>query len=110
LLPLPCVPYVRVDTCDHSVHPFATGRRVEVKAGLDEVLGFCEGTEVARYVRCRAGHQTITDPVHSAAVGAARPAACEQAAKDGQVKVEQRSLDANERIFGVTEGGLAEIT
>jgi hypothetical protein len=79
-----------------------------VKAGLDEVLVFCEGTEVARHVRCWAHHQTITDPVHSAAAGAARLTACREPAENGEVEVEQRQLDTYDRIFGVIEGGLGQ--
>nr|WP_285555383.1 hypothetical protein [Streptomyces hygroscopicus] len=55
------------DTCGYSVHPFSVGRRIKVKAGLDEVLVFREGTEVARHLRCWARHLTITDPAHSVA-------------------------------------------
>ena len=107
-LRLPRDHYVRVDTCDYSVHPLAIGRQIEVKAGLEEVLVFCEGTEVARHVRCWARHQTITDPAHSAAAGAARLTACKEPADDGEVEVEQRSLDTYDRIFGVIEGGLGQ--
>ncbi len=107
-LRLPRDHYVRVDTCDYSVHPLAVGRRIEVKAGLDEVLVFCEGTEVARHVRCWARHQSITDPAHSEAAGAARLTACKDPADGGEVEVEQRSLDTYDRIFGVIEGGLGK--
>ncbi|MFI9825561.1 IS21 family transposase [Streptomyces sp. NPDC052013] len=34
-LRLPRDHYVRIDTCDYSVHPLAIGRRIEVKADLD---------------------------------------------------------------------------
>ncbi len=34
-LRLPRDHYVRLDTCDYSVHPLAVGRRIEVAADLD---------------------------------------------------------------------------
>ncbi|GEC10253.1 hypothetical protein SSP24_79080 [Streptomyces spinoverrucosus] len=42
-LRLPRDHYVRVDTNDYSVHPLAIGRRIEVKADLDQVLAFLRG-------------------------------------------------------------------
>ncbi|WP_395485499.1 Mu transposase domain-containing protein [Streptomyces sp. KHY 26] len=61
-----CAPANR-DTCGYSVHSFSIGRRIKVKAGLDKVLVFREGTEVAQHLRCWARHLTITDPARSAA-------------------------------------------
>ncbi|MDQ1051731.1 hypothetical protein QFZ76_009967 [Streptomyces sp. V4I2] len=49
-LRLPRDHYVRLDTCDYSVHPLAVGRRVEVAADLDQVLVTCDGVEAARHV------------------------------------------------------------
>jgi len=65
--------YVRLDTCDYSVHPLAVGRRIEVAAKLDQVLVTCDGVEVARHARGWARHQTITDPDHAAAAAAPPP-------------------------------------
>jgi transposase len=106
-LRLPRDHYVRIDTCDYSVHPLAIGRRIEVKAGLGEVLVFCEGTEVARHARCWARHQTITDPVHSAAAATSRlDARRRPAGTCDPLEVEQRPLETYDRIFGVIDGGL----
>lgn len=66
-LRLPRDHYVRLETCDYSVHPLAIGRRVEVAADLEQVLVTCDGVEVARHARSWARHQTITDPDHAAA-------------------------------------------
>jgi transposase len=105
-LRLPRDHYVRIDTCDYSIHPLAIGRRIEVKADLDQVLAFCEGTEVARHARCWARHQSITDPVHAAAAAAGRTAARRGPVPADQLEVEQRPLDTYDRIFGVIDGGL----
>src|SRR5205807_7979160 len=43
--------YVRVGTCDYSVHPRAIGRRVEVSASLDTVAVRLAGELVAEHVR-----------------------------------------------------------
>jgi hypothetical protein len=59
--------WVRVGTCDYSVHPRAIGRRVEIRADLDEVVITCAGDDVGRHPRSWAKHRTITDPAHDAA-------------------------------------------
>lgn len=106
-LRLPRDHYVRLDTCDYSIHPLAIGRRIEVSADLDQVLATCEGVEVARHVRSWARHQTITDPDHAAAAAAARKKTGAKApAPAEQPQVEERSLDSYDRIFGVINGGL----
>ncbi|MFB6555545.1 hypothetical protein [Streptomyces sp. NPDC056405] len=107
-LRLPGDRYVRLDTCDYSVHPLAVGRRIEVAADLDQVLVTCDGVEVARRARSWARHQTITDPDHAAAATAARKAAARtKPALVDVTEVEERSLDTYDRIFGVIDGGLS---
>ena len=69
---LPRDHYVRLDGNDYSVHPTAVGRRVQVSAGLDEMVATCDDLEVARHARCWAAHQSITDPAHRAAAQALR--------------------------------------
>lgn len=59
--------WVRVDTCDYSVHPAAIGRRAEVWVDLDEVIVRIGDWEIARHRRALAPHRTITDPAHEAA-------------------------------------------
>ncbi|WP_435846322.1 Mu transposase domain-containing protein [Streptomyces flaveolus] len=83
-LRLPLDHYVRLDTCDYSVHPLAISRRIE-SADLDQVLASC----------------TLTDPDHAATAAAARAAAARRPVPTDEFEVEQRSLDTYERIFGV---------
>ena len=59
--------WVRIGTCDYSVHPRAIGRRVDIRMDLDEVVVTCAGEEVARHARSWAKHRTITDPTHEVA-------------------------------------------
>lgn len=107
-LRLPRDHYVRLDTCDSSVHPLTVGRRVEVAADLDQVLVTCDGVEVARHARSWARHQTITDPDHAAAAVAARKAVGGAIpAPVAGAEVEERSLDTYDRIFGVINAGLS---
>jgi hypothetical protein len=47
--------WVRVGTCDYSVHPRAIGRRAEVRMDLDEVVVTCAGEEVARVAQVDGG-------------------------------------------------------
>lgn len=64
--------YVRIASCDYSVHPSAIGRLVEVVADLEQVSVMCAGRPVAAHQRCWAPHQTITDPVHAQAAAGLR--------------------------------------
>ncbi|MGH7698167.1 MAG: IS21 family transposase [Candidatus Dormibacteria bacterium] len=56
--------YVRVLTCDYSVHPRYIGRLAQVRVDLNSVLVTVAGEEAARHSRSLLQHQTITDPVH----------------------------------------------
>ncbi|WP_139650740.1 Mu transposase domain-containing protein [Tessaracoccus massiliensis] len=64
--------YVRVDTCDYSVHPSAIGARVDVTADLDTVKVRNAGVLVAEHRRCWGKHLTITDPDHVKAAAVLR--------------------------------------
>ncbi len=87
VLRVPADPYVRVDTCDYSLHPALVGRRVEVRIGQAEITATAldSGQLIAQHRRSYARHRTITDPAHQAALVAARRARAEPA-------VERRSL------------------
>jgi hypothetical protein len=97
---LPRDHYVRVDTNDYSVNPRFVGRRIEVRVTLDEVIGTCDGTEVARHRRCMAKHHTVLHPDHARALRTMR---IEQRAAEvfaGAI-VEERDLGVYDRITGV---------
>ena len=87
--------WVRVGTCDYSVHPRAIGRRVEVRLDLEELTVTCAGEVVARHARSWAKHRTLTDPAHEAARHALRAAA---AVVDDDVQV--RDLSVYDRATG----------
>lgn len=91
--------WVRVGTCDYSVHPRAIGRRVEVRMDLDEVVVTCAGDEVARHARSWARHRTITDPDHERARIVMRAFA--QALAEDDDDVEVRDLSVYDRATGV---------
>ncbi|MEU6014204.1 IS21 family transposase [Streptomyces sp. NPDC047515] len=110
--------YVRVDTCDYSVHPAAIGRTVTVLCDNDEITVLAPGGEiVAQHPRCWARHQALTDPAHAAAGKMMRgkvhyqQAARAKAARTAQtspgplIEVEQRELGTYDRLFTVIEGG-----
>jgi transposase len=99
---LPRDHYVRLDANDYSVHPSAVGRRVEIAAGLDQVVVTCGSTQVARHSRCWAAHQSITDPAHAAAAAQLRRAHRLATAPAISTAVEQRSLADYDRLFGLT--------
>ncbi len=91
--------WVRIGTCDYSVHPRAIGRRVEVRMDLDEVVVTCAGEELARHPRSWARHRTITDPAHEAARKVMRAFAAALAEDDDDVEV--RDLSVYDRATGV---------
>ena len=91
--------WVRIGTCDYSVHPRAIGRRVDVRMDLDEVVVTCAGDEVARHPRSWARHRTITDPDHERARKIMRAFAAAVAEDDDDVEV--RDLSVYDRATGV---------
>lgn len=97
---LPRDHWVRVGTCDYSVHPRAVGRRVEVRADLEEVVARMGTVVVARHRRSWAPHRTITDPAHDAArkiMAAFRATVVD----DDEADVEVRDLAAYDRALRV---------
>lgn len=97
--------YVRVDTCDYSIHPRVIGRKVAVVVTAEEVIGYCDGQVVARHPRCWARHQTLTDPEHARAAAALRGAFRGRPCAADAVEVEQRRLEVYDRAFTVIDGG-----
>jgi hypothetical protein len=104
---LPRDHYVRLDSNDYSVHPGAVGRRVKVVADLEQVVVTSAGVEVARHVRCWAGHQSITDPDHAAAAAQLRAARALAAVPAIDTDVENRDLADYDQVFGVDSEGVA---
>jgi hypothetical protein len=53
--------YIRVDTCNYSVHPRAIGHRITVRTDIESITVTCGDDTVARHVRCwvrrTAGHR-----------------------------------------------------
>lgn len=107
-LVLPRDHYVRLDSCDYSVHPSAVGQRVEVSADLQTVRIHRAGLLASEHERCWARQQTITDPAHREAADAMRRAfQTRTAAGRGPAadEVQQRDLSAYDRAFGLDEQG-----
>ncbi|MEU1737645.1 IS21 family transposase [Streptosporangium sp. NPDC020145] len=103
---LPRDHYVRIASCDYSVHPSVIGRLVEVVADLGQVGVTCAGQMVARHERCWAPHQTITDPVHEHAAALLRGTRLRTAATmaTGPADtddVEQRRLSDYDTALGI---------
>jgi len=93
--------WVRVGTCDYSVHPKVIGRRIEVRITPDEVVVSCAGEVVGRHRRSWAKHRTITDPEHDRArdlMRATRRLAPKTPLAD---EVEVRDLSVYDRATGV---------
>jgi transposase len=101
---LPRDHYVRLGSCDYSVHPSVIGRRVDVHADHERVRARFEGRLVADHARSWAPHQTITDPAHAEAAAAQRAehrrvSAQPKPARDA-AEVEQRALTVYDDLCG----------
>jgi transposase len=98
--------WVRLDTCDYSVHPSAIGQRIEVSADLDMVRIHRGGVLAGEHPRCWARQQTITDPEHRRAADVMRQA-FQQRTSAGRgpaaAEVQERDLSAYDRAFGLTD-------
>ena len=73
---VPPDPYVRIDTCDYSLHPAFLGRRVEVRVSQTEIAAVAldSGEPCASHRRSFARHRTITAREHARALRAGREA------------------------------------
>jgi transposase len=107
---LPRDHYVRLDTCDYSVHPSAVGHRVEVAADLSTVRITRAGAPVGAHQRCWARQQTITDQVHRRAAEAMRQAFQDRPRGTAAgAEVAGRDLADYDRILGVAGDELSEV-
>ncbi|HUP15626.1 MAG TPA: IS21 family transposase [Acidimicrobiia bacterium] len=99
---LPRDHWVRVGTCDYSVHPKAIGRRVEVRVDPTEVVISLAGEVVGRHRRSYARHRTVTDPDHVRAAQAMRVASATWTGMKTETdEVEVRDLAVYDRLTGV---------
>jgi len=94
--------WVRVGTCDYSVHPNAIGRQVDIRVDLEEVTISCAGELVGRHPRSWAHHRVVTDPDHDLARKALRAARAGLSTSVGNDdEVEQRDLSVYDQATGV---------
>ena len=93
--------WVRVGTCDYSVHPKVIGRMVDIAATPDEVAVTCGTEVVGRHLRSWAKHRTITDPAHDAARDLMRATRLRVPATPLGDDVEVRDLSVYDRATGV---------
>ena len=106
-LRLPRDHYIRLDSNDYSVHPSAVGRRVLIRADLDRVRVWCEGSVMADHDRIWARHQTISDPGHVTAAQLLRQQRFALVPPVTETEVEQRRLADYDTALGVGEKGVA---
>jgi transposase len=103
---LPRDHYVRLDSCDYSVHPSVIGQRVDVVADLGTVCVRRGGVLVGEHARCWARQQTITDPEHRRAADAMRQAFQDRTASGrgpAVTDVQERDLSAYDQVFGLSD-------
>jgi transposase len=102
-LRLPRDHYVRLDSNDYSVHPTAIGRRVLVRADLDRIQVWCDGSLVADHDRIWARHQTISDPAHVKAAQLLRQQRFTVVPPATETEVDQRRLADYDTALDVAE-------
>jgi transposase len=93
--------WVRVGTCDYSVHPKVIGRLVEIRVDAEEVVVTCGTEVVARHRRSWAKHRTLTDSEHDRARERMRTARSALAGSPPGDDVEVRDLSVYDRATGV---------
>ena len=93
--------YVRVFTCDYSVHPTAIGRMVDVVADLERVVVRLDGRVVADHPRSWGNALTITDPEHVVAAARLREAFQQPRTVPIEADVVLRNLADYDIAFGV---------
>jgi transposase len=93
--------WVRVGTCDYSVHPRAIGRLVEIRVSAEEVLVTAASEVVAQHQRSWAKHRTVTDPEHDRAREQLRRTSALLSATADPDDVEIRDLSVYDRATGV---------
>jgi hypothetical protein len=91
-------PYVRVDRNDYSIDPRFAGRRVEVRAGQEQVSAVVldTGELACRHRRVFAGALTFTDPAHQSELDRQR----ERRRQRDEVEVEIRPPDRYDALIG----------
>ena len=101
--------YLRIGTCDYSVHPRAIGHRVEVRVDLDWVTATMDGGRVAQHRRSLAAHRTITDPAHAQArqvLRAHHRQVVTRPSAPAQLEVAERDLAVYDRLFDLDAADL----
>jgi hypothetical protein len=93
--------YVRVHSCDYSVHPSAIGRMVDVTADLERVKVRLGDQLVADHVRSWGNALTITDPAHLQAARGLREAFQAPRPMSSVTEVVVRDLADYDTAFGV---------
>ena len=90
------------------MRPSAIGRRVEVRADLEQVvITAAGGAEVGRHQRCWAA-QTITDPDHAAAGAELRRSRRLIPVPAIDTEVQRRALSDYDRLLDTGIGGSGE--
>lgn len=93
--------YVRVHSCDYSVHPSAIGRMVEVTADLERVQVRLGAQVLADHPRSWGNALTITDPAHVLAARRLREAFQQPRPAPSVTEVVVRDLPDYDIAFGV---------
>lgn len=92
--------FVRVADVDYSVPPGLSGRRLQVRLSLTEVVAHLEGTEIARHQRSYVPADVVLAPAHVRALRMAREARSRLAS--GDVELPEVDLGRYDALAGAT--------
>jgi len=91
--------FVRVADVDYSVPPGLSGRRLQVKVSLTEVVVHLEGTEIARHARSYVPADVVLAPAHARALRLVREARSRLVS--GDVELPEVDLTRYDALAGV---------
>jgi transposase len=92
--------FVRVADVDYSVPPGLSGRRLQVRLSLTEVVVHCDGTEIVRHHRSYVPADVVLAPAHVRALRQAREARSRLAS--GDVELPEVDLTRYDALAGAT--------
>jgi len=92
--------FVRVRDVDYSVPPGLSGRRVQVRCSLAEVVMHLEGSEIARHQRSFVPADVVLDPAHARALRLHRSA--RKRLQAGDVCVPSAELARYDQLAGLS--------
>jgi hypothetical protein len=91
--------FVRSGGVDYSVPPGLSGRRLQLRISLAEIVAFLDGAVIARHVRSYVPADVVLDPAHARALRLSR--AAEQRLRTNDVAMPAVDLGRYDAAVGI---------